>query len=73
MDLVAELADRAGAAGVEVFRVAADARFDAAGRIGAVCLGASPGRTAARRRPDRSRALRGLFALKRATLRPGFA
>ena len=71
LDLVAELADRAGAAGVEVFRVAADARFDAAGRIG-VCLTAPP---AAARREDvpTARALRGLFALKRTSLRPGFA
>ena len=70
LDLVAELADRAGAAGVEVFRVSADARFDAAGRIG-VCL-ASP---LAPRRADvpTGRALRGLFATKRAALRPGFA
>ncbi|HEX4048954.1 MAG TPA: hypothetical protein VH309_14005 [Elusimicrobiota bacterium] len=70
MDLVAELADRASAAGVEVFRVGADARFDAAGRIG-VCLGVPP----PARRPDvpTARALRGLFAQKRASLRPRFA
>lgn len=36
LDLVTELADRAAAAGVEVFRVARDPRFDGAGRIGAV-------------------------------------
>ena len=35
LDLVEELTDRAAAAGVEVFRVARDARFDGAGRIGA--------------------------------------
>jgi hypothetical protein len=71
MDLVAELAERAEAAGIEVFRVAADARFDAAGRIG-VCLSA---RKAAARRKDvpTARALRGLFALKRTSQRPGFA
>lgn len=34
LDLVEELADRAAAAGVEIFRVSADARFDAAGGIG---------------------------------------
>lgn len=71
LDLVAELAARAGAAGVEVFRVAAAPSFDAAGRIG-VCLAAPPD---APRRADvpEGRALRGLFALKRAPLRPGFA
>jgi hypothetical protein len=35
LDLVEELTDRAAAAGVEVFRVARDARFDGVGRIGA--------------------------------------
>ncbi|MFI5361955.1 MAG: hypothetical protein ACHQ49_08305 [Elusimicrobiota bacterium] len=70
LDIVAELTDRAGAAGVEVFRVASDARFDAAGRIG-VCLAAPAGP----RRADvpEGRALRGLFATKRTTPRPGAA
>jgi hypothetical protein len=70
LDLVSELADRAAAAGVEVFRVAADARFDAAGRIG-VCLGIPMPAP----RPDvpAGRALRGLFATKRASLRHGLA
>jgi hypothetical protein len=68
LDLVAELADRAGAAGVEVCRVTDDARFDAAGRIG-VCLAVPQAR-----RPDvpTARALRGLFAMKR-SLGPGLA
>ena len=70
LDLVAELADRAAAAGVEVFRVAADARFDAAGRIG-VCLGASP--AAQHKSVPEARALRGLFALKRTSPRPRLA
>ncbi len=70
LDLVAELADRASAAGVEVFRVSADARFDAAGRIG-VCLG-SP-QAPPRADVPSDRALRGLFATKRASLRHGFA
>lgn len=70
MDLVAELAERAAAAGVEVFRVGADPRFDAAGRIG-VCL-AVP--TAPRRiDAPAGRALRGLFATKRTAPRPRFA
>jgi hypothetical protein len=63
MDLAGELADRAAAAGVEVFRVGDEPRFDAAGRIGA-CL-AVP---ASARRPvlvPEGRALRGLFATKR--------
>jgi hypothetical protein len=69
LDIVAELAERAAAAGVEVFRVAADRRLDAAGRIGA-CL-AVPG---AARPADvpMGRALRALFATKRAAPpRPG--
>ena len=70
LDLVAELADRAAAAGVTVFRVAADARFDAAGPIG-VCL-TSPAARHAAAIPE-ARALRGLFALKRASSRPRFA
>jgi hypothetical protein len=70
LDLVGELADRASAAGVEVFRVSADARFDAAGRIG-VCLAASP--AARRSSVPEARALRGLFALKRTSPRPRFA
>jgi hypothetical protein len=70
LDLVSELADRAATAGVEVFRVSADARFDAAGRIG-VCLGAPP--TPRRADVPTARALRGLFAMKRTSLRPGFA
>jgi hypothetical protein len=69
LDLVAELAERAAAAGVEVFRVGADARFDAAGRIG-VCLGV-PG-AAPRAGVPTARALRGLFAMKRSP-RPGLA
>ncbi len=71
LDLVTELAERAVAAGVEVFRVGSDPRFDAAGRIG-VCL-AVP--AAARRAAvPTARALRGLFAMKRtAPPRPGFA
>jgi hypothetical protein len=69
LDLVAELTDRAGAAGVEVIRVPAGARFDATG-IG-VCLAAS---AATRRTPiPTGRALRGLFALKRSSPRPGLA
>ena len=71
MDLVGELADRAAAAGVEVFRVGAEARFDAAGRIG-VCL-ATPKGPAKKAEVPTARALRGLFAQKRATLRPGLA
>ena len=70
LDLVAELSDRAAAAGVEVFRVSTDARFDAAGRIG-VCLAASP--VGRRDSVPEARALRGLFALKRTSPRPGFA
>ena len=70
LDLVAELADRAAAAGVEVFRVAGDARFDAAGRIG-VCLGTPLGPR--RAEVPAGRALRGLFATKRASLRHGLA
>ena len=70
LDLVAELADRAAAAGVEVFRVAGDARFDAAGRIG-VCLGIPL--AAPRAEVPTGRALRGLFATKRASLRHGLA
>lgn len=70
MDVVAELADRAVAAGVEVFRVDADARFDAAGRIG-VCL-AAPKPPSKHAEVPTARALRGLFAQKR-NLRPGFA
>jgi hypothetical protein len=71
MDLVGELADRAAAAGVEVFRVGPEARFDAAGRIG-VCLAAPKG-PAKKAEVPAARALRGLFAQKRATLRPGLA
>ena len=71
LDVVAELTDRAVAAGVEVFRVAADARFDAAGRIG-VCLGA-PKTPSKHAEVPTARALRGLFAQKRTTLRPGLA
>jgi len=71
MDLVGELADRAAAAGVEVFRVGPEARFDAAGRIG-VCL-AVPKGPAKKAEVPTARALRGLFAQKRTTLRPGTA
>ena len=61
MDLVSELAARAAAAGVEVFRVREDARFDAAGKIGVTI--AAP--TAPRRAVvPVGRALRGRFALK---------
>lgn len=61
INLVAELADRASAAGVEVFHVDAHARFDAAGRIG-VCLSVPP--SAKKADVPTGRALRALFALK---------
>jgi hypothetical protein len=60
-DLVAELSERASAAGIEVFRVGDDARFDAAGRIG-VCVGAAA--ESPRREIPEARALRVLFATK---------
>jgi hypothetical protein len=71
LDLVAELCDQAVAAGVDVFRVARDPRFDGIGRIGAEL--SVPAHRAPAPAP---RALRGLFALKdgRASpLRPRFA
>ena len=70
LDLVAELTDRAAAAGVEVLLVNGDARFDAAGRIG-VCLAVH--RTQRRAEVPEGRALRGLFAQKRTSPRPRFA
>lgn len=66
LDVVSELAERAAAAGVEVCRVEADPRFEAAGRIGA-CL-AVPAAAPREEVPER-RALRGLFATKRTAAR----
>jgi hypothetical protein len=61
LDLVGELADRAVAAGIEVFRVRGDARFDQAGSIGVVL-----GFPVAAPRPlvPQSRVLRAHFATK---------
>jgi len=67
LDLVEELADRAAAAGVEVFRVRGDAGFNAVGRIG-VQLAAQP----APQRPKvpESRALKARFATKDGSASP---
>jgi hypothetical protein len=59
LDLVAELADRADAAGVEVVRVGPDPRFDSAGRIGVLLPEAAP-----KKEVPAGRALRGLFHMK---------
>ena len=68
LDVVAELAERAAAAGVKVVRVGADPGFDAAGRIGARL---SVPAEAPRAEIPVERALRALFAMKRAPeLRP---
>jgi hypothetical protein len=61
LDLVAELCDRAVAAGIEVFRVSDDARFESVGRIGAEI--ASPERYRPAAAPV-GLALRARFALK---------
>lgn len=53
LDLVAELLDRAQAAGIDVFRIGPDPRFDAAGRIGVVLGSPLPVR-AARSAPPRT-------------------
>ncbi len=60
LDLAAELADRADAAGVEVARVGPDPRFDAAGRVGVIL----PDSLARRSEVPAARALRALFATK---------
>lgn len=61
LDLVAELCDRAAAVGVDVFRVARDARFDGIGRIGAeLAVPASAPKTPA----AGAHSLRARFSLK---------
>lgn len=61
LDLVAELCDRAVGAGIEVFRVSSDPRFDGIAPIGAEIAVPAASRRAV---PPAGRALRGRFALK---------
>ncbi len=67
LDLVAELCDRADAAGIEVFRVAHDPRFDGIAPIGAEVRGAT---ATTRPAAPAGRALRGRFALKTGGISP---
>jgi hypothetical protein len=62
LDIVGELSDRASAAGVDVFRVAHDPRFDGVGRIGAEL--AAPSKPALPAAPAKVGSLKSRFALK---------
>jgi len=64
LDLVSELADKALAAGCELYRVMHDARFDGVCRIGAELKAADSPKANRPAAAPTARALRGVFAMK---------